>query len=155
MPLSREIIIEKLQTFFQEQEEIIAVYLFGSWAKDQASHPKDVDVAILLPEPVTTAPQEHLDQWIHYRDKLQSNFSEEVDLVILNTANPILKQQIFFHGIQIGLRNKEEYLKFRVKSYQQQFDMIHIQQQMRQIQKTAAASTSLDPEKKPEERKQT
>jgi len=130
MPLTKEAIIEKLQAFFREHEEMITLYLFGSWAKKNTSHPKDIDVAILLSEAKSTKPPEFLEQWIYYREKLQKLFSQEVDLIILNTANPILKQQIFFHGIQIGLRNKAEYLQFRIKSYQQQFGMVHIQQQM-------------------------
>ncbi|SFH80869.1 Protein of unknown function DUF86 [Tindallia magadiensis] len=88
-------------------------------------------MAILLSEQSMKIPSTPLNQWMHYREKLQQQFPQQtIDLTILNTANPILKQQIFYYGYQVGLRNKEEYLQFRMKTYQQQFDMIHIQEKI-------------------------
>lgn len=135
MNQNKDSIIHKLQTFFQQQEEITTLYLFGSWAKESKDQPGDIDVAILLSEQSKTITSTPVDQWMHYREKLQQHFPQQtIDLTILNTANPILKQQIFYYGYQVGLRNKEEYLQFRMKTYQQQFDMIHIQQKIRQHQ---------------------
>ncbi len=141
MPLTQKTIIETLHTFFLNHEEITTLYLFGSWAKNHASPPQDIDVGILLSETAKktdSLPQNSLNLWLLYREALQQHFTQEIDLTILNNANPLLKQQVFFHGIRVGLRNKSAYLAFRMKSYQEQFDMIHIQQQMHQLQKTSS-----------------
>ena len=41
-------LINKLKAYFEDKSEVIAVYLFGSHAKNKADRSSDVDIGILL-----------------------------------------------------------------------------------------------------------
>lgn len=132
MDISREEVIKKLRIFFGENQELLVVYLFGSYAKETPKNKMDIDVAILLED---FTKEKAVEQWLRYKEVLQRNFHKEVDLILLNSVDPIVKQQIFFYGIKIGVRDRNKFLDFRVKSYHEYFDMIHIQQKIFDIQK--------------------
>jgi predicted nucleotidyltransferase len=41
-------LIEKLTAYFNTESEIIAVYLFGSYAKGKEHHSSDIDIGLLF-----------------------------------------------------------------------------------------------------------
>ena len=65
--------------------KITSAWLFGSHARGQARPDSDVDIAILVTEPLST------DELIRLSSKLSWETSQDrVDLVVLNEAPPIL-----------------------------------------------------------------
>lgn len=83
-----------LITFFQARKGIVAVYLFGSQAKQKSHGGSDVDIAVLYEEDKVPDFRNQLE----LRDTLSGILRKEVDLVFLNRANPILKHQILKYG---------------------------------------------------------
>lgn len=83
-----------LITFFRAKEGIVAVYLFGSQAKQKGHGGSDVDIAVLYEEDKVPDFRNQLE----LRDTLSGILKKEVDLVFLNRANPILKHQILKYG---------------------------------------------------------
>jgi hypothetical protein len=81
--------------FFKAQEKVIAVYLFGSYARGRAADRSDIDLAILVD------PDAKVDKFELKRDMmigLSKLLRKEIHLVILNTAGEVLSAQIFKHG---------------------------------------------------------
>lgn len=86
---------ERIIQFFRKRPEVVAVYLFGSQAREQATEGSDVDLAILLD------PQAAVDETKLKRELLlglSRILRKEIHLVILNRAGEMLTAQVFQYG---------------------------------------------------------
>jgi predicted nucleotidyltransferase len=71
-----------------------AVYLFGSWARGQATRLSDIDVAI---DPYTTLPRGTLSR---LRERLEeSQVPYHVDVVDLTRATPEFRRRVLAEGV--------------------------------------------------------
>lgn len=98
---------------------MIAVLLFGSRAKGRATRASDVDVAVLFEE-------KHVPDFraqMNFKEELGGELRAEIDLVVLNKANPILKHQIFTQGKKILENDSSRTTAFQVKSLFQYDDL--------------------------------
>lgn len=85
---------ETLKNFFKKGRGVVALYLFGSHAKKSKRVPEDIDVAVLYERTSTPDPRQILEM----QESLSGLLKKDVDLVVMNRANPILKHQIFGEG---------------------------------------------------------
>ena len=103
-----------LPAFFATQPDIVAVYLFGSLAQGQATPRSDVDIAILFAD--ASDPLEVGDRQLQLMGELERFTDREVDVVILNTAPPILRHQVFLHGRLLYERDRQVRVEFEVRA---------------------------------------
>lgn len=87
---------EELVELFAESGVVLA-YLFGSQAEAKAGPTSDVDVAVLLGSEVEP------EAWPAIQIDLMGNLMsllgrDDVDLVILNGAGPVMAQRVAEHG---------------------------------------------------------
>lgn len=106
---SMEQVIKK---FFSKKREVVAVYLFGSVVKKSKKNPEDIDIAALYLDKKAPDFREQLD----IKENLVALLKKEVDLVILNRANPILTHQILRDGKQLLNNNPSLVNHFFVRS---------------------------------------
>ena len=85
----------RLKNFFKDKPEVIAVYIFGSQAKDKTGGSSDVDIGILLDTSERVAQIEKRNQ---YMVELANILRKEIPPVILNSAGEELMRQIFAKG---------------------------------------------------------
>jgi uncharacterized protein len=80
-----------------DDPRVVAVYLFGSLAREAEGALSDVDVAILLAEPVDPAevPRLALD---YTNSVLRALGTDEVSVVVLNTASLTLRHRVIRDG---------------------------------------------------------
>jgi predicted nucleotidyltransferase len=84
--MSRQIDWQKTIPIWQENRKIIAAWAFGSAQDGVVREEGDLDTAVFTTTPLT------LDEQLTLLGKLQAALQfEDVDLVILNDANPILR----------------------------------------------------------------
>jgi predicted nucleotidyltransferase len=70
------------------------LYLFGSWARGQASRVSDIDVAILADQPLPAGLLPEIEE------ALENSLSlYPVDLVDLTTTSEAFRQRVFAEGI--------------------------------------------------------
>ncbi len=81
-------------SFFKKQSGVAGVYLFGSQAKKKIKKESDVDIAVLFEEGFVPDFRSQLEM----REALSASLNKEVDLVLLNRGNPILKYQVLKYG---------------------------------------------------------
>ena len=87
----------KIAGFAQAREEILAVYLFGSFL--QKDHPHDIDIAVLLERPLTDERKYPFGYSAAIATELISLLhTDAVDVVVLNNASPILMMQVLKTG---------------------------------------------------------
>lgn len=88
---------DKLGSCLAQNQEILLVYLFGSYATGKVGPLSDIDIAILLDNPIWEK------QKLKKKLQLISDISDilktdEVDLVILNEAPNLLAYQVVSDG---------------------------------------------------------
>lgn len=108
-----------IRSFFEAIPGVAAVYLFGSAARNRVTPHSDVDIGVLF-EP-SFVPE--ILRQIEMRETLAGLLHQEVDLVVMNRANPILKHQIFKHGKLLLLKNKRLLLSFFTSSLNEYDDI--------------------------------
>lgn len=102
----------KLISYLSERRGMAAAYLFGSQAKGRVSGSSDIDLAVLFENGQVPDFREQMVM----REDLASLAGRDVDLVILNHANPILKQQVFKSSSPILICNSTLARNFRVRT---------------------------------------
>jgi predicted nucleotidyltransferase len=122
------VIEQKLADFFKLREEVLFAYLFGSRAKGTSTPASDIDVAVYVgsfPESAGFGYQAEL------MDELMQTLGRgDVDLVLLNTAKPLLRYHVVRHGRVIFCCSHRERTAFHekaVRDYQDIRPMLAVQ----------------------------
>jgi len=104
----------KLAKIFKKQNVVLA-YLFGSQAKGNIGPLSDIDIAVYFDESVPA--NERFDLRLETLGQLMDLFkTDEVDLVVLNDAPPLLSHRILKEGTLIFSDNHKKRLDFEVKA---------------------------------------
>jgi uncharacterized protein len=117
---SAEAVTTILRQVLEPRPEIVAVYLFGSLARDRARADSDIDVALLLDRDfdLDAHPLYRLDRI----DELASALSRPVDVVLLNKAPLVLRNQVLTYGRLVYETNHRQRIDYEVRSRQAYFD---------------------------------
>ena len=109
--LSRHLMLEKIKQYFKDKNNVIAVYLFGSYAQDQHHHGSDVDIGILFKN----------DAILNYKKKrnrymidLSRILRKDIHPVILNLASEELVKQIFLKGKKLAVNDEKKFSYYRM-----------------------------------------
>jgi predicted nucleotidyltransferase len=114
-------IVRKLRDFFQKNHENINLaYLFGSHAKGRVTPMSDVDIAVLLGNKID--PKVYLDIQLELSDQFSSFLEKEVEVVILNRADPRLSYQVIKYGKMVFEKDPDVKADFERKALNIYFD---------------------------------
>ncbi|MEO6195381.1 MAG: nucleotidyltransferase domain-containing protein [Thermoanaerobaculia bacterium] len=97
---------EALSQYFENHPDlgVASVYLFGSHAEGRAHRESDVDVGILLDWGRHPDSRERFEMRLRLGSDLISVVGcNEVDVVILNDAPPLLGRKIIYDGLRVYL----------------------------------------------------
>ena len=103
---------------FETESQILLAYLFGSKARGTETSKSDIDIAV----PLSEIPGNLLDHYLHLIDKFSKALGDKVDLIILNTAPPLLKHQVIKHGRVIYCRDEKSRVEFESKAEKEYLD---------------------------------
>lgn len=106
--------IEKLV----EDYGIKLLYIFGSYAKGKNTEDSDLDIAVLLDENYNP-----MDKLSLIGDLTLIFKRNDIDLVILNSASPVLRHQIIKYGKLVYMESEEIKVFFEVKVLKVYMDM--------------------------------
>ena len=107
-----------LETVFNKENKVLIAYLFGSHAKGVQTTKSDIDIAILLSETL----QKMLEYYLHLINVLSNVLNNEVDLIILNKAPPLLKHQIIKHGKLVYCKDEKARIEFEARAQDEYLD---------------------------------
>ena len=95
---------ERLVDVLDPREEILEAYLFGSHARGQAQRHSDVDVAVYIDE--TRADDSGFGYRAYLTTELMAGLGiNEVDVVVLNRAPPLLYHRVLRDGVRLLSRD--------------------------------------------------
>ena len=106
-----EDIIEIIKSYFEKKTEIVAVYLFGSFARGNEHRKSDIDIGVLIKENLRTGASE---KRIGYMAELATLLKKDIHPVILNSASEALVRQVFLKGDCILVKDSKELARYKM-----------------------------------------
>ncbi|WP_422448048.1 type VII toxin-antitoxin system MntA family adenylyltransferase antitoxin [Thermoanaerobacterium sp. DL9XJH110] len=121
--MDKNVIIPKLKEFFLLKDNIVFAYLFGSYAENKAARGSDIDIGIYL---VGVEMDDFFRYKLRYKHELEEILKTSVDLIIMNTAPPLLNHEIFKNGIIIKNNAPSILSQFRMRNFYFYIDQMYI-----------------------------
>lgn len=106
------------------QPGVRLAYLFGSHAEGRARPDSDVDFAILVPHELSVAHRFELQTRI-MGDLMKLLDAEDVDVQLLNAADPLFRMEVLRNGTLLFAESDEHELEFAVATHRDYFDAQH------------------------------
>jgi predicted nucleotidyltransferase len=106
--------IDALVSCLAAQPDVLAAYLFGSYATGKARPESDVDVAVLLSG---TDDLERFERRLRLTGEVEETLGRRpADVLVLNDAPPLLAHQVLRHGRLIFERDRAARVEFEVRT---------------------------------------
>lgn len=117
--------LQKLTECLRSRPEVLLAYLFGSAAQGRTHALSDVDIAVLVDE-VQFRELDNRTPW-GYQASLGAELAgalqrDDVDLVLLHSAPPLLKHQVVRCGRILLSRDEALRVDFEVRVHQEYLD---------------------------------
>jgi hypothetical protein len=100
---------------------VVAVYLFGSVARGEATEESDVDLGLLYE---TVPSSSYRGQPYLLQAELAQRLGREVEVVVLNTAPVDLVHRVLRDGVLLFDTDRRARIAFEVKSRNEYFDLL-------------------------------
>ncbi len=105
---------KKIQKFFEDRPEVLAVYIFGSYVKNRENRDSDIDLAVLIDHQSISRSSEIIKE---YTVGLARAVRKDFHIVVMNRAGEELLAQIFKNGSCILNRNESVNSTFKMIKY--------------------------------------
>ena len=107
-------VINSIYSYFIERPEVVAVYIFGSYAKGKERRNSDIDLGILLKDKFKSNENEyHRTYLLGLTKRLRMDFH----LVSMNNAGEGILSQIFKYGECIVDNVPDDLIRFKMIKY--------------------------------------
>jgi predicted nucleotidyltransferase len=103
--------LDALGTYLDTLPGLAAALLFGSAARERLRPESDIDLALLFGEEAVPEGFALLD----LRGDLEQCVGRDVDLLVLNTASPIIAHQALKTGLLLRCPDRPAYLRYVVR----------------------------------------
>jgi len=118
---------KKIFDYFKNKEEVVAVYLFGSYVEGKERPFSDIDIGILLNKNDRHFVKEKRNE---YMTKLSRVLRKDVHPVILNSAGEELIKQIFLKGKCIFVNDTKTLSHYKMVMLSKIVDFAYYRNQM-------------------------
>lgn len=115
--------LPQLTEIMNRDTDVVAFYLFGSYAEGKQTPVSDVDIAVLLDMDLPA--ERYFEKKLDLLSRVTSSLrTDEVDLIILNQAPPFLSYRILSKGRLLFERRdrKGQRVDFQVRTFDRYFD---------------------------------
>ncbi|MFQ5639641.1 MAG: nucleotidyltransferase domain-containing protein [bacterium] len=119
-----------LRAFFRKQDEVLVAYLFGSVAEDKQNKLSDLDVAILVDSnKLKRLEKQQFGYQVSVMTDLMSLLkTNDIDLVILNYATPLLSHEVIKSGEIVFCRDEDDRAEFEIRTQHRYLDTKHLRE---------------------------
>ena len=104
----------QLNSFFENEKDIVAVYLFGSYASGKVRNCSDIDLAILFDSRDRTTINRRLDKYLIGLSRI---LRKDVHLTAMDFASERLLKQIFKKGKCLIVNDSKKMACFTMTAY--------------------------------------
>jgi len=111
----------KIKKAINKKKEIFFAYLFGSQVEGKVGKLSDIDIAVYLDPKISE--EKRFDLKLKILEELAKNLkTENIDLVILNDAPPLLAHRILKEGVLIFSKDEKERISYEVRAVLEYLD---------------------------------
>lgn len=121
----KEEIIRKIKGYLALREEIVAGYIFGSYCTGRAGSKSDIDIAVLLADNIDQKDYPQIKLSI-VNDLVKVLSFDEIDVVILNAAPPLLAHEVIKKGNLLFAKDDARRFRFIVAATKQYLDTLYL-----------------------------
>jgi hypothetical protein len=123
--------LPRLVEHLRSRPEILLAYLFGSAAEGRTHALSDLDIAVLVDQE-RFRELDASDPW-GYQSSLAAELMgilqrNDVDLVLLHRASPLLAREVVRFGRLLYCRDERTHIAFEVRAHQQYLDTKHLRE---------------------------
>jgi len=118
----REELLRKIQVYFRDRDDTVAVYLFGSHAKGTARPLSDVDLAVLFTD--NQVPFLRFQKKLRVTADLEDLLACPVDVVDIRSADLPFFHQVMLNKVLVYERDRTSRVAFEVDSRKRYFDIM-------------------------------
>jgi hypothetical protein len=111
--------LSKIIETIKAHPNIIAIYLFGSHAKGDATPLSDIDIAVIMENPSSEDEAE-----------IGSLASPQIDVVLFHRLPLHIKHEVFRYGREIFVRDEEKLLEIKLKVMSEYLDTSRMYKQI-------------------------
>ena len=117
--------LNKLKNYFNVRDNVIAAYIFGSYASMRTVATSDIDIAVLLDGKVNSKNFSFIKQDI-ITGIIELLSFDKVDVVILNPASPLLCHEVIKKGELIYSGDEKKRIEFTANATTRYLDTVHL-----------------------------
>ncbi len=114
-------VIEAARAVLDSDERVVVAYLFGSFGRGSAGGESDLDIAVLLREPISAKLGGPLDE---LRDAVERACGRTCDLIDARAASADLVHRILRDGLLLVERDRSARIAFEVARRNEYFDLL-------------------------------
>ncbi|RLI72728.1 nucleotidyltransferase domain-containing protein [Archaeoglobales archaeon] len=107
--------VERIVTRIKTHPNVIAIYLFGSYAKGEQTPMSDIDIAVILRNPTAESEAE-----------IASFSSPNIEVVLFHRLPLYIKFEVFKYGKELFVGDEEELLQIKMKVMREYLDTTHL-----------------------------
>ena len=111
--------LSKIIETIKVHPNVIAIYLFGSHAKGEATPLSDIDIAVIMENPTPESEAE-----------IGSLASPQIDVVLFHRLPLHIKHEVFKYGREIFVRDEEKLLEVKLEVMREYLDTARMYRQI-------------------------
>jgi len=115
---------KKIISLLSRRNDIRFAFIFGSFVSQQMTSSSDLDIALFFKDII------NFNEINELREELTVALRKEIDIVMLNTASPIIRMQVLKKGILIINNEPKSYNEFFVKTVNEYDDLKKIRKEI-------------------------
>ncbi|MFB6262336.1 MAG: nucleotidyltransferase domain-containing protein [Bradymonadaceae bacterium] len=124
--------LASLADAFEELEDVRALWVFGSAARGETGPLSDVDLAVWLDDSPT------LDRRLELQRRAVERLGrEDVDLVPIGEASPVLQYRVVTDGRRLYAREPPRTDRFEQRCVMRYLDTAHLRERVQRLQREA------------------
>ena len=117
MENNRESLINKIKEYLLKNENIIAIILFGSYARKTENINSDIDIAIKLNKEISKK------ELFHLKLNLEDLVNKDVDLLNLDEIADGIRYEILINGETLYARNEFYFELYKLQMYREYLEL--------------------------------
>ncbi len=120
-----ESIINKIKDYLYSRDDVVAGYIFGSYSIEKIRPQSDIDIAVLLEDKINSKDYGYIKLSV-INDLIEILSFDRIDLVILNTAAPLLSHEVIKRGILLFSKDETRRLRYIANVTMHYLDTIYL-----------------------------